>query len=533
MATVAWVHQLQEIAAVRPALAVQIQAAADQLERAGLRSSADQLRGLAPTAEALEERHFYEALRAEQLMLTNHTDEITGGLNEVGLAHHLRTTLARVAFREQHRVALVYLDLSGFKAINDTYGHDMGDRVLDATNARLKGAIRSPGTVGRVGGNRFVAAVIADNDAVLEDIVKRFERVLAEPLRMMDGTTLPGWGFAHGAVTISAPHDFAADRTLDEFHTYADRLSSADLRNEARRTMLEAKGVDPQRIESIVDSIDPLVPRGLDEGTEEWRATIAQLDETSRTLGRELSTIATDVMRRNHRQNEKLATMVGALAQDANERAVRQLADEYHRQVLEVALIHDELTGHYNKRGFDRHVSEVIAPIAMRDSLTVALTYADISGLGNLNQIYGAATVDSVLREVHDRIDRVLKNPAVVGRLHGDEFVIATLVSGESGSRRDEISTIEARIRATLDQPFSVPDGMPPLNGVGIKLGTVPIGPPTFVAGIEPAAQVAAFADEILDPGNAKAADILMYRDGENNDSLQPPTEQGKQGWSK
>ena len=111
--------------------------------------------------------------------------------------------------------------------------------------------------------------------------------------------------------------------------------------------------------------------------------------------------------------------------------------------------------------------------------------------------------------------------------------MIATLVSGESGSRRDEISTIEARIRATLDQPFSVPDGMPPLNGVGIKLGTVPIGPPTFVAGIEPAAQVAAFADEILDTGNAKAADILMYRDGGNNDSLQPPTGQGKQGWSK
>ncbi|GAB6036866.1 hypothetical protein JCM15519_14250 [Fundidesulfovibrio butyratiphilus] len=82
-------------------------------------------------------------------------DALTGLPNRVLLLDRMRQTLAR---RGRHRefVAVLFLDLDGFKPVNDTYGHECGDQVLKVTAKRLVEAMRGGDTASRIGGDEFV-----------------------------------------------------------------------------------------------------------------------------------------------------------------------------------------------------------------------------------------------------------------------------------------------------------------------------------------------------------------------------------------
>jgi diguanylate cyclase (GGDEF)-like protein len=82
------------------------------------------------------------------------TDELTGLLNRRGFEAELRRTLT-LARRHREEGVLVYLDLDGFKRINDSYGHPAGDAVLDHVGQLLKRNVRSTDAVGRLGGDEF------------------------------------------------------------------------------------------------------------------------------------------------------------------------------------------------------------------------------------------------------------------------------------------------------------------------------------------------------------------------------------------
>jgi diguanylate cyclase (GGDEF)-like protein len=82
-------------------------------------------------------------------------DALTGLPNRVLLLDRMRQTLAR-AKRHKDFVAVVFVDLDGFKPINDNHGHKCGDEVLRVTAARLLDAVRSDDTAARIGGDEFV-----------------------------------------------------------------------------------------------------------------------------------------------------------------------------------------------------------------------------------------------------------------------------------------------------------------------------------------------------------------------------------------
>jgi diguanylate cyclase (GGDEF)-like protein len=63
--------------------------------------------------------------------------------------------------RHQQSLAVAFLDLDGFKAVNDTYVHDVGDQLLTALSLRMKEVLRECDTLARIGGDEFVA-VLAD-----------------------------------------------------------------------------------------------------------------------------------------------------------------------------------------------------------------------------------------------------------------------------------------------------------------------------------------------------------------------------------
>ena len=94
-----------------------------------------------------------------QLEHIAHYDTLTGVPNRVLLVDRLAQALAR-AKRDRRLMAVCYVDLDGFKQINDGFGHDAGDKVLVEVTRRIKEAVREDDTVARLGGDEFVVLLV-------------------------------------------------------------------------------------------------------------------------------------------------------------------------------------------------------------------------------------------------------------------------------------------------------------------------------------------------------------------------------------
>ncbi len=114
-------------------------------------------------------------------------DALTGLPNRVLLADRLSQAIA-AAERTGHVFALAYLDLDGFKQINDRHGHDAGDEVLKVVAARLHAGLRTSDTVARLGGDEFVVLLTpqqAPSDA--EPVLSRLLDALCQPVTLASG----------------------------------------------------------------------------------------------------------------------------------------------------------------------------------------------------------------------------------------------------------------------------------------------------------------------------------------------------------
>lgn len=100
----------------------------------------------------------------QQLEHIAHYDALTGLPNRVLKSDRLRQAMIH-AERRNEKIAVVYLDLDGFKQVNDRYGHLIGDQFLIALSARMKQALREGDTLSRLGGDEFVAILVDMDDA--------------------------------------------------------------------------------------------------------------------------------------------------------------------------------------------------------------------------------------------------------------------------------------------------------------------------------------------------------------------------------
>ena len=101
-----------------------------------------------------------------------------------------RTSLAAIARGRRHgaAVALLYLDIDRFKAINDGHGHVGGDVVLREFARRLKANVREGDLVARIGGDEFVVLVeVPESVAAVEAIATKLLRAMEEPVPLADG----------------------------------------------------------------------------------------------------------------------------------------------------------------------------------------------------------------------------------------------------------------------------------------------------------------------------------------------------------
>ena len=120
----------------------------------------------------------------QQLEHMAHYDALTGIPNRVLLADRLKQAIAQ-SRRHQRSLALVYLDIDGFKEVNDAHGHETGDLLLIAIAQRLRDTLREGDTLARLGGDEFVA-VLTDlgNRGECEAILTRLLQSAATPIKI-------------------------------------------------------------------------------------------------------------------------------------------------------------------------------------------------------------------------------------------------------------------------------------------------------------------------------------------------------------
>lgn len=103
------------------------------------------------------------------------TDPLTGVANRLGLESRLGTIIrdARGSVDADAKVGVLFIDLDGFKAVNDRHGHAVGDLVLAEVAERVRGAVRGEDVVARVGGDEFVIVSVGVSDAELHAMADR------------------------------------------------------------------------------------------------------------------------------------------------------------------------------------------------------------------------------------------------------------------------------------------------------------------------------------------------------------------------
>jgi diguanylate cyclase (GGDEF)-like protein/PAS domain S-box-containing protein len=127
------------------------------VERAVVNESGAVCRVIGVNVDVTERKHAEEELRRNQVMMTHlaEHDVLTGLPNQRVLRDRVERAI-RMAERNRQRVAVLFLDLDGFKHINDSLGHAIGDKLLQSTARRLAASMRASDTLSRFGGDEFI-----------------------------------------------------------------------------------------------------------------------------------------------------------------------------------------------------------------------------------------------------------------------------------------------------------------------------------------------------------------------------------------
>lgn len=136
-------------------------------------------------------------------------DALTGLPNRVLLVDRLETALARLGRTGSARVVVMFLDLNGFKFVNDQYGHQGGDSVLAEIARRLGRCIRASDTVARYGGDEFVVVCEESDDSEVRSLIRRIRREVSRPLLV--GSEPVKLSVSIGVVSVDDPRAAPAE----------------------------------------------------------------------------------------------------------------------------------------------------------------------------------------------------------------------------------------------------------------------------------------------------------------------------------
>jgi len=148
----------------------------------------------------------------EKAELKAETDPLTGLLNRAGLENLIRSKRGKAALKEGN-MALIYLDLNGFKELNDRAGHKAGDAALLGVAEKLKTTVRPTDGVARLGGDEFVCVLFDRLDyATIESISNRCAANIKRTISI--GKNTHNIDAAVGVAIAQTPQDF--DKLLSD-----------------------------------------------------------------------------------------------------------------------------------------------------------------------------------------------------------------------------------------------------------------------------------------------------------------------------
>ncbi|MFA6442355.1 MAG: EAL domain-containing protein, partial [Sterolibacterium sp.] len=192
----------------------------------------------------------------QQLEHIAHYDALTTLPNRVLLADRLQQAMAQAQRRGQP-LAVAYLDLDGFKQINDRHGHEAGDQLLMAVAARMKQALRDGDTLARLGGDEFVAVLLDLADVTAcEPMLTRLLAAAAQPLQVDDLS-----------LQVSASLGVT-------FYPQQDEVDADQMLRQADQAMYQAKVAGKNRYH-VFDAEQDRSVRGHHESLERIRRALA------------------------------------------------------------------------------------------------------------------------------------------------------------------------------------------------------------------------------------------------------------------
>ena len=198
------------------------------------------------------------AIKQHQSQLEHmaHFDALTNLPNRVLLADRLQQAMAQAQRRGQ-QLAVAYLDLDGFKAINDHHGHEIGDQVLIDLASRMRDCLRECDTLARLGGDEFVAVLIDLTEP--EASVPLLNRLLAAAaLPVPIGELSLQVSASLGVTFYPQAHDIDADQLL----------------RQADQAMYQAKLAGKNRYH-VFDAVQDSSIRGQHESLKRIRLALA------------------------------------------------------------------------------------------------------------------------------------------------------------------------------------------------------------------------------------------------------------------
>lgn len=172
-----------------------------------------------------------------------HYDVLTGLPNRVLLADRMHQAMG-LAKRRAQRLVVAYLDLDGFKEVNDRYGHDVGDQLLTTLAAQFKLALREGDTIARLGGDEFVAVFVdlVDVRATIP-LVRRLLDVAAQAV------TVGNWSLQVSASIGVTFYPQAEEVDADQLLRQADQaMYNAKLAGKNRLHLFDAEHDRTQRV---------------------------------------------------------------------------------------------------------------------------------------------------------------------------------------------------------------------------------------------------------------------------------------------
>jgi diguanylate cyclase (GGDEF)-like protein len=163
--------------------------------------------GLALLFAAYRRVQLRERAAQERIERLAHFDMLTGLPNRALLLDRLTQESAR-AKRGARPFAVLMFDLDGFKKVNDTWGHGAGDQVLRQVAARAKGCVRASDTIGRLGGDEFLALLPETTLEGAQGVAEKLRAALHEPYELDKATANLG---ASVGIAVFPQHGTDAD----------------------------------------------------------------------------------------------------------------------------------------------------------------------------------------------------------------------------------------------------------------------------------------------------------------------------------